>query len=209
MNACWIFRASLLPVALGAALSARAATLDFEELVPTDTNSFEVFGPTITTQGFRLETDGSGFFAPLPNSNYLYTGSRALYVTAGRRVTLTRADGGLFDISSIDFWNAFENQSSPGATISFDFVYENGSTFGANYTFSGGNAVQRIDISGNTTLRSLTFDQESPFVQFDNIVASPVPEPASLVALSMGALATVRRRKASGAMSAIRPARRG
>ena len=193
---------------LAAALPCRATLLDFEELVGEENVQVIYYGPVFSTHGFDFVHTGDaslvnlGLYSFKEISGGNYTGSVAIVpngaFTVPTSVTLSASGGGAFDLEAIDLANeARESSPAPqGATVRFVGTKTNGSTVTRSYTLSVGDGLETVAFSGFTGLTSVTFDQPYPFIQFDNVRVSAVPEPASLAALGIGALAFLRRRRA-------------
>lgn len=168
---------------------ASAVTIDFESLVQGNAND-NLHGLVYREDGFTLSTSGDQGFASVGTGSIEFTGSTALFNNTIDGVTeLTRDGGGSFSLVSIDLAElvesgvrevSFTGFVSGGGPIAQTFKLD-GMAFGAEmFTFPGGfDSVVKV-----------SWRQESPFHQFDNIVASAnngsVPEPASLGLLGLG-----------------------
>lgn len=184
----------LLPLILCAAMQANATVavpiIDFEFLVHNDDAILD-HGATYTEDGYlleNLETEQPSF-ATYGMTASGFTGSTSLINDNVQGVTrLSAVNGSLFSIYSID---VSELTDLNGATDSITF-------YGTN--FNGGTVSQTFSIDGIFGSETFSFDsnftdlakvewaQTDYFVQFDNITASPVPVPSSI--LLFGAVLT-------------------
>ena len=197
-------------VCLTCATAARAqVVLDFENLsVPTTSPGFYFQGYSVTQDGFTV-TDtfqGRGLWSVAPpnsNTGFNYTGSTAMYESpTGGYVTLTQNDGGAFTLISMDTANLGPQRLvQGGVNIVFTGDRQDGAVVTQSYQHGSNDALETVVFGSDfTDLVSVTFDQEFPGGQFDNIRVTSVPEPGS-IALFCGLGATgagflVRRRRA-------------
>jgi len=100
----------------------------------------------------------------------------------GAPLRLTLADGGLFDISSIDL-RIFGGTSDQ--TQTFTGHRADGSTVTATLS-APGNYAWVTDTFPSSWTNLTEVDWNFNFPTFDNIVVDPVPEPASLALLASG-----------------------
>lgn len=141
--------------------------------------------------------------------NPRYAGSAALAALNPNSITtLARVDGAAFDLFSIDI--ARLNKSSDGSTTSipltFTAVKEDGSSFTpvAATVVVGNDQFQTVNFTTTTEVTSVSWGQESPFHQFDNVTVSAVPEPTSLAFLGVGlGVAGVRRARRKHLQDAV------
>ena len=175
-------------------LPANAAVLTFDGL------SGEL-GSTYTESGFTLTAgEGSSFYSIVETDvedGYSYTGSETLMNNYAAATTLTSADGSLFNLTSIDLAEAFNIDDLLSATtITFDVVYSDGSTYSFDRTTDGIEGAETFTFGAElTNLVSLSFGEDE-YIQFDNVTASAVPVPSSILLLvaGTGVLVGIRRK---------------
>jgi hypothetical protein len=182
--------------------SADQVTINFEDLRVVSASAFSA-GQAYSNSGYSftaIAAPGSTNAAELDYFGTLSTefyGSTALLACCeGNSTVLTRTDGGTFDLLSIDFIdlpgnfvNGVPTSAGPGAimlvgmrpdgtTISYDATFP---------TFPGAGTTRPL---GFTDLSSVSWVQGGAVCggtppcdfQFDNVVvATPVPEPSSLI----------------------------
>lgn len=157
-----------------------AVTIDFQSLEQIN-NIRNDQGFIYEEDGFRLENkninqDPFGSFGTLESR---YTGSTALFNnTIGGETVLTQIGGGAFDLTSIDLAElngnsvvavTFTTNNGDSQTFTLDGIAFGAETFFFNAMFLG--------------VTSVSWLQESPFHQFDNIVingSAVVPVPAAV-----------------------------
>jgi hypothetical protein len=181
---------------------AQAVTIDFEPLSVPGAGLTSI-GSNYSEDGFSISQDLSEPFklTSINSGNFRFNGSTSLFNdTPDGTITLSKNDGNLFNLSSIDLdWlNGFGqvvvdftalNSDLSTVIKSFNLDFSNGFE-----TFSFGNSFNNI--------RSVSWKQASPYHQFDNIVIAdansvqPVPEPMTILGtLAAGGIGTVLRRK--------------
>jgi len=175
-------------------LPANAAVLTFDGL------SGEL-GSTYTESGFTLTaSEGSSFYSIVETDvedGYSYTYSETLMNNYATATTLTSADGSVFNLTSIDLAEAFNiDDLLYATTIIFDAVYSDGSTSSFERTTDGIEGAETFTFGAElTNLVSLSFG-DYEYIQFDNVTASAVPIPSSILLLvaGTGVLVGIRRK---------------
>ena len=175
-------------------LPANAAVLTFDGL------SGEL-GSTYTESGFTLTaSEGSSFYSIVETDvedGYSYTYSETLMNNYATATTLTSADGSVFNLTSIDLAEAFNiDDLLYATTIIFDAVYSDGSTYSFERTTDGIEGAETFTFGDElTNLVSLSFGDDE-YIQFDNVTASAVPIPSSILLLvaGTGVLVGIRRK---------------
>jgi hypothetical protein len=193
-----------------ASLPAQAITLGFDS-VTTTSNTFVAVGPSYSEQGFTL-IDNSGFAPPsVPlatwgASSAGYTGSQSLFNNGiDQTTTLTKDGGGVFSLNSIDLSELFNNGLG-SVTVSFLGYLLGGGTVTQSFTTDGVFGAETFTFDSTfASVASVTWRQDAPFHQFDNIVVdatfvnAAVPEPSSVLGLLsfgiIGGAASIRRRR--------------
>ena len=115
--------------------------------------------------------------------------------------TLTQSGGGAFNLVSMDIARLTLQSYFPNrATFTLTGSFATGGTITQTYVGFLDDALHTATFPGFTNLISLRFDQDNSATtipQFDNITVTPVPEPASFVALALGGVVAMRRRRRS------------
>lgn len=158
-------------------------------------------GSTYTEDGFTLTADDDSLFYSIVAADvadgYYYTDSETLMNDYASGTTLASVDGSVFDLTFIDLAEAFIEDSLYAATIAFDVVYKDGSTYSFDLTTDGIEGAETFTFGAEVTnLVSVSFGDDA-YIQFDNVTASAVPEPSSflLLAAGLGAWAAGARKK--------------
>ena len=177
-------------------VASQAQVIDFED-VPNADPFFTLHGDTVLSGGFQF---ASVFEVGLPeaiaswgSSMSLYTGSVAIFANYPNDVlAMTIIGGGAFDVSSIDMADALLNPINQ--TVTFIGTRADTTTVTNQITLTNSSSLNTYFFSGMTNIVSLTMDDtnDSAF-QIDNINTA-VPEPATLIALSIGMIAMRKRR---------------
>lgn len=174
-------------------LPASAAVLTFDGL------SGEL-GSFYTESGFTLNADDDSSFYSITEADvaagYSYTGSETLMNDYATATTLTSANGSVFNLTSIDLAEAFNGGALYATTVTFDAVYSDGATYSFDRTTDGIDGAETFTFGAElTNLASLSFGDDT-YIQFDNITASAVPVPSSILLLvtGTGVLVGIRRK---------------
>jgi hypothetical protein len=195
---------AILALAIGAVaqccvIQASATVVGFEPLASVDGN--DAVGNTYVEQGFKFEDLTAGFgFATWGSASTFYTGSTALANNDDSGITqLTRADGGSFNLGSIDLAVLYPGITGDGAvSVTFTGARADQSTVSQTVVVNDG-LVQTFSFAGFTNLSSVTWSNEAMYHQFDNLNVTAVPEPGSVAMFlaGIGVLGALgRRRKA-------------
>jgi PEP-CTERM motif len=185
-----------------AAVPARGDTvLTFQDVLAAKGSDVPFFDP-IQTQGFTLTATNpptgfsAGFEAHGPSSPF-YAGEVGIVAFAPATsppdnvIELTQTNGQPFDLVSIDL--ARNSAFDPAPTVTFTGTKAGGGTVMESFTVtvpSGTAAFQTFDFTGFAGLTAVTWGQpqlSAGLHQFSRIdIASAVPEPSSLLLLSVG-----------------------
>ncbi|RYG21335.1 PEP-CTERM sorting domain-containing protein [bacterium] len=193
-------RVSSLVFALTAALSAHATVITFEGLpVKTDFGTYITYVSPFTTQGYTFSSIGEyATWTPTSDAGTIfsnYTGSAALFENLANDTTLIKDGGGAFNLLSIDVANVYRQGVSGSTTITFTGTLTLGGTVSQSYDIPADNPLHTVVLSGFTGLSSVLISSPDNAYQFDNVNVEAVPEPASMAALGLGALALLRRKR--------------
>ena len=144
--------------------------IDFESLETAGTDVTDV-GRFYVEDGFRLTTSGNaGFQSPQTENTNWFAGSTGLYDnTIGARTFLAAIDGSAFDLTSIDL-SRVSLTISGGATVNFIGDKADGTQVFQSFTVGFELAFDTFTFEGFDDLLFVSWAQERPFHQFDNIV---------------------------------------
>lgn len=177
------------------AQGAITTTIDFDDLsqsgdvaTPLATYSFDGYTfDNNTASTLRFETYG--------DMHDNYAGSTALSPKQVNSIsTLSRSDTTEFDLISIDIARLSPSVNDPSTPVTFTDMTFTGVLAGGGivtnkFTFSvNDNEFEELTFSGFSSVTSVSWGQNSPFHQFDNVVVqvTAVPEPTSLAFLAVG-----------------------
>lgn len=153
--------------------------IDFESL-ETPGASETVVGLSYMEDGFQLTSGRFGFESPQTENPNWFAGSTALYDnTIDGRIQLVATDGGVFDLTSIDLSRASLTIDG-GAIVRFTGTKADSSTVSQSFTVGFDLAFDTFSFSGFEDLVSVSWFQERPFHQFDNIVLSTNESPEAM-----------------------------
>lgn len=172
MKTSTLLRTSLLAAALGAALSAQALTLTLENPI------VQAYAPATGTQTFALR----GTVALAANESLVGGGASSAFDANGNSVTISP------NFSLNGTLNSVRTFTGDLAYLTVQSTDPNGLYF----TDSTGQNASTISFFAQTT--SGTFVNAIASYQVN---VAPVPEPASMVVLGLGALGLLRRRERS------------
>jgi hypothetical protein len=153
--------------------------IDFEALASSGTSV--TFVASYSEDGFTLvDPDYAGndaFGAPQSATTWFYVGPSTALVNnmapgSDGITMLTKDDGGTFDVSSIDLGEVDPESPAPVA-VPFTGTRADGSTVTTTFTTDGAAGFETFTFDGFTDLVSLSWAQQSPFHQFDNITLDP------------------------------------
>ncbi|MGD2052778.1 MAG: VPLPA-CTERM sorting domain-containing protein [Gammaproteobacteria bacterium] len=190
---------------VAAALPAGAAVIDFETLKHDDGGVNNIDSPYIEA-GYIIQDPGveqggdNNAFAVYGTDNPNFSGSTALYNRAVNGVTsVSRQDGAAFNLFSIDLAELNGNVTYPSVlSVTFEGLFTGGGVVTQTFQLDGDAfGAETFVFNGFNNLASVTWMQETPFHQFDNIVVNAVPVPAAAWLFASGflGLAGVARRK--------------
>jgi hypothetical protein len=193
----------VLAVLLGAVPSASAQVVDFEDLANNGAGGFTFQGDNVVSGGFRfasvLQQGNPGAIASwTEDSPDFYTGSVAIFAnTGGDSLDMSLVGGGAFDVLSIDACDIFR-AAGTAMTVTLTGTRADSSIVSDSFVLVPSNDLTTYAVSGLTDVVSLNLSDDnggSLWFQFDNVVVNVVPEPATIVALGIGAVALLRRRQ--------------
>jgi|SaaInlStandDraft_1057018.scaffolds.fasta_scaffold61105_2 hypothetical protein len=148
-----------------------------------------VFGGVGSSPDFSPYSESGFLFTQTAGSGSSISPSEELGVEG--TVRITRIDGGLFNLQSLDV--VFRN--SLDALGTFDLETSNGGiqdlagVSGYSFSGSGFQGLSWVDLD---VVKGEFFSDNNTI---DNIVLNPIPEPSSALLLGLGALGMVARRK--------------
>ena len=170
---------------------AQNTTLNFENLAnPNNPMGFNSQGQSVTQNLFTVTDNAGGLFSVSPDSGLNYTGSVALFSdTNGAVATLTQNNGNIFGLNSIDIANLQRQANAPGGvTVVFTGVLQNGGTVMQTFTHGPNDNLETVVFGSDfSSVTSVSFTQNTPFNEFDNISVSlaPIPETSTVISLAL------------------------
>jgi len=178
--------------------SASADTITFSGLEQAGSSLIHVSDPYFES-GYRIQNLSELYVAQ--QSHSIYAGSAGMHERVSNGlITLSRADGGAFTLTSINLSTLIPGGTSPA--VVFTGVLAGGGTVTQTFTPTVFGFQTFVFNSSFINLLSVSWHQgteESRAHQFDNIVVnSSTPEPATMVLLGSGLLgvgAQLRRRR--------------
>ncbi len=162
-----VFVGAASPSALG------NIVLDFESAA-SSTKMYAGVSNEYTSFGFKLE---SSAFASWGTSSSNYAGSTALFNLFDNDTTvLSRTDGGVFDLYSIDLSEAFRG----GRSASVDFVGTrvDGTQVVESVVLDGIFGFESFNFNSLTGVTSVFWSQGSSYHQFDNVALGLMGDPS-------------------------------
>jgi hypothetical protein len=208
-------RVSSIVIVLAGVSSAQAVVVDFESLsgIPQGTNAITYASP-VDTQGYtfvtpaQFNTDAEfASWTDLADANTTfsnYTGSVALFSNPGSPITLTKTGGDSFDLLSLDVANVYrQGGGQPVENVLITGNLAGGGTVTKSFLIPNDNALHNVTFTGFTGLSSVVLsspltDLQITYFQIDNVSVQEtqaVPEPSTMAAIGLGALAVFRRRR--------------
>lgn len=186
-------------VLFASGMAAEATVIDFQSLEQNN-SSVNSAGWNYSEDGYSLHNlGGSQSFATFGTKEFRYAGSTALFNnTIGGGIELVADNGSAFDLTSIDLSELNGNNS---ANVTFVGTLLGGGTVSQTFTLDGTLGFETFFFdSVFSDLLRVSWVQEGPFHQFDNIVingAKAVPAPGMFGLLGLGLFGMVfaRRRK--------------
>jgi len=187
-------RALMLGILAAATIPAQAAFFDWETAALGTTNSLSQTNDGITATA----TSSTGGFLVYDNGAYFPAfGNRSIWPDAG---------AGNFGVIRIDFTQWMTSVSVWGGDNGADddgnamlMAYDNTDTIVSSHMLNYGLNNQPINLVANAPVIAyitLSSGGDNPnSLMWDNISASPVPEPATMALLGLGAVALYRQRR--------------
>jgi hypothetical protein len=189
---------SLMLLAQGYSLAASATILTFDSLAQGSDNT--TIGSTYVEGGYELVDTTAGFgFASWGSSSDYYTGSASIYNADDAGITvLTAANGSQFNLISMDLAQLYPVWGM-GGTVTFTGTKDDGAIVTETFTLADSQtgALTFAFSSDFTNLTSVSWANDAPYQQFDNIALASVPEPSGVLMMAGGLtlLWRVKRRK--------------
>jgi hypothetical protein len=188
---------ALMIVVTAQIAAATPVTIDFETLPGSPYNFFfQDVGTHFEQNGYDLDALSTSFrmFGSLQPT---WMGSAAIFNNSNTGTTqLVAADGGAFDLLSIDLGRALTFESPPSG-VTFIGTISSGGTVSQSFNLSSVLGPQHFTFQGFQDLTRVTWNEINlELYQWDNIVVeAKTPEPSSILLLLVGAGALVFRRR--------------
>jgi hypothetical protein len=174
-----------LVLALGMA-SASATTITFDSLEQAGTGFQNM--QMYAEGNFFLEANIDLASAQQQNVGW-YAGSASLFNDAPQGATqLYKQDLSVFSLHSIDLARVSTTYGG-NASVTFTGNINGGGTVVQTFNVGDAFAFSTFNFIGFTNLDSVSWTQDAPYHQFDNIVldaVAPIPEPGTLALLGLG-----------------------
>ena len=180
---------------LAATFSVDAAVIDFESLEHVSPGVNNLDSPYLEAgYSFVDEVTPNNTFGVYGTLNTNFSGSTALFNRNTNGVTrLTRQDGTAFNLFSIDLAELNGDVTPPEQLqVTFTGLFSGGGTIEQTFTLDG-NAfgAETFFFTDFSNLASVSWAQETPFHQFDNVVVNAVPVPAAVWLFGSGLLGLI------------------
>jgi hypothetical protein len=182
--------------ALLAAPAAASVTITFDEIDNIAGNVFPAGATYLSPQGFRFTNSfgGTGGLLVWQRSlsfNADPDGATMSHNFSSTTTTVVAEDGSLFDLTSIDFADVYNDAS--GGTFQMGWTFADDSTGGGIYTLDNLIGLQTFsfNVTGIKSFTILPVATLGNWIQFDNVVlngggGAVVPEPATWAMMIAG-----------------------
>jgi PEP-CTERM putative exosortase interaction domain len=198
-----LLAASATLAVLALALPASAAsTVDFDELAHN--RPYQTHGHAVSSGGLDFLYQGGSQFYTWGDHRNADPGGAALFVWGGGRVSVSKSDGGRFDLYSLDFADFEDTGVHQGTEVEFTF-WDGLTTTTETIALDNVKGFQTATLNRENLVWFSMRSVPGRYYQFDNLTwsgpaASAVPEPAAwalMITGFAGAGAAIRRQRAS------------